>query len=375
MNNAKAGLYIHIPFCLSKCSYCSFYSVKSIRLIPEYIKSLQEEMKFYARSFSSIDTVYIGGGTPSVLSIEQIAAVLAAAAKHLPIARDSEITVEVNPGDVSPGYLEALHDLGINRLNLGIQSFRDEVLKLLGRRHSAEEAYISIAAARRAGFHNIGIDLISGINGVGYKLWKDTLRKAVGFAPEHISCYQLTLNKKSPLYKKYSLAGIKLPDEKTERNLFFITSSELENSGYIHYEVSNFSRGDEFRSRHNMKYWHHMPYLGLGPAAHSFLNGKRWWNKSSVIKYLTDIKNGVMPVENYEVLSEEQLRLETIFLGLRTKEGIDLKAYQKKYGTDFFAGKESLIADLLKNKLIKLENGFILPTRAGMAVADSLALI
>lgn len=332
-------------------------------------------MKFYARSFSSIDTVYIGGGTPSVLSIEQIAAVLAAAAKHLPIARDSEITVEVNPGDVSPGYLEALHDLGINRLNLGIQSFRDEVLKLLGRRHSAEEAYISIAAARRAGFHNIGIDLISGINGVGYKLWKDTLRKAVGFAPEHISCYQLTLNKKSPLYKKYSLAGIKLPDEKTERNLFFITSSELENSGYIHYEVSNFSRGDEFRSRHNMKYWHHMPYLGLGPAAHSFLNGKRWWNKSSVIKYLTDIKNGVMPVENYEVLSEEQLRLETIFLGLRTKEGIDLKAYQKKYGTDFFAGKESLIADLLKNKLIKLENGFILPTRAGMAVADSLALI
>ena len=375
MQDGQAGLYIHVPFCLSKCAYCSFYSIKSINLIPDYLGAIRKEIKFYSKDFHSFDTIYLGGGTPSLLSPEQLASIFSAIHKTYKIAADAEISLEANPGDISPEYLKALRSMGINRLNIGIQSFDDKLLQFLGRRHSANEAIVAIETARQAGFNNLGIDLIYGVQGRGIKSWKNTLLKAVSFFPEHISCYQLSIDTKTPLYKKYEQSGFSLPNENAQVEFFMTTAEILENAGYIHYEVSNFARTDYLKSRHNLKYWRHVPYLGLGPGAHSFLDQKRWWNKSSVRNYLEEIARDKMPVENSEDLTADQLQLEALFLGLRTKEGIDLRLYKQKYGIDILAEKKTIIEKLLENKLVKLESGFLIPTCAGLAVADSLALI
>jgi oxygen-independent coproporphyrinogen-3 oxidase len=375
MKPRKAGLYIHVPFCISKCGYCSFYSIKSLNLIPQYIEALKFEMEYYKGQFSSFDTIYFGGGTPSLLTTLQLAEILAVIRKYFRIDANSEITLEANAGDISLEYLKALRGTGINRLNIGIQSFDDKVLKFLGRRHTAKEAVSSIEAARKAGFDNLGIDLIYGIHGAGIKSWKKDLLKALSFAPEHISCYQLSLGINTPLDKQYSAQGWDLPDENMEHRFFLVTDEELKKAGYLHYEVSNFARSDKFKSRHNQKYWKHVPYLGLGPAAHSFLTNRRWWNKASAGTYIREISAGILPVEGTETLTNEQMQLEALFLGLRTSEGIDLRLYKTRYGEDLLTGKTDIIDELIKNKLVVLKNGFLRPTVAGMAVADSLALI
>ena len=375
MRKDQAGLYIHIPFCKSKCGYCSFYSIKSLNLIPDFIDALNKEMKFYSKLFTSFDTVYLGGGTPSLLSPQQLETILKTVGKFYRIDPHSEFTIEVNPGDVSLEYFRTLRLLGINRLNIGIQSFDDNILKFLGRRHNSAEAIAAINDSRKAGFDNIGIDLIYGVHGQNISLWKKTLQKALSHTPEHISCYQLSLETGTPLHKEYALQDISLPAEKEQLTFFQVTASELEKAGYIHYEVSNFARQESLKSKHNMKYWQHVPYLGLGPAAHSFLSNKRWWNTSAVKMYLNEIAQGKMPSENSETLSLEQLQLEDLFLGLRTSTGIDLKLYKTRYGTDLLEDKKTIIDALIKNKLMELKDGFLRPTRAGMAVADSLALI
>ena len=375
MDNNKAGLYLHVPFCVSKCGYCSFYSITSSQFISEFVSAIQTEMAFYQKTFRFFDTVYIGGGTPSLLSAGQIGEILNAVHCHFKIDRHAEITMEVNPGDVSLEYLQALHGLGVNRLNIGIQSFDNQLLKFLGRRHTAKEAVAAFAAARQAGFENIGVDIIYGIHGQEIESWKQTLQKVLTFSPEHLSCYQLSLDKKTPLYKDYRKDGLQLLTENEALNFFMTTARVLTDAGYIHYEVSNFARSDSFRSRHNVKYWCHAPYLGLGPAAHSFLGGNRWWNKAAVKTYLKDISEEKRPVKESEKLSMEQLALEALFLGLRTKDGINLNLYKTLYGSDLLAEKTQIIDELIKNKLLELKNGYLCPTLAGMAVADSLALI
>jgi putative oxygen-independent coproporphyrinogen III oxidase len=375
MKNEQAGLYIHIPFCKSKCGYCSFYSIKSLNLIPDFIDALKKEMKFYSKLFKSFDTVYLGGGTPSLLSPQQLESILKTVSKFYRIDLHAEITIEVNPGDVSLEYFRALRSLGINRLNIGIQSFDDQLLKFLGRRHSASNALVSMEAAREAGFSNIGIDLIYGVQHQNIKSWKKTLQKAITLKPEHISCYQLSLEPKTRLYSTYKEQGMKLPSNEHQAKYFFTTSEILENAGYLHYEVSNFARKECLKSKHNMNYWQHAPYLGLGPAAHSFLNNKRWWNKSAVTRYIKDIFQNKMPLEEQEFLTPAQLQFEALFLALRTHTGIDLNLYKTKYDADLLTDKKSIIGSLIKNSLVEIKNGFLRPTLAGMAVADSLALI
>jgi oxygen-independent coproporphyrinogen-3 oxidase len=373
--NEQAGLYIHIPFCKSKCGYCSFYSIKSLNLIPNFINALNNEMKFYGNIFKSFDTIYLGGGTPSLLSAQQIETILNSIGKLYKIDPHAEITLEVNPGEVSLEYFRDLHCLGINRLNIGIQSFDDQLLKFLGRRHSASNALASMEAARNAGFTNIGIDLIYGVQHQNLQSWEKTLQKAITLKPEHISCYQLSLAPKTPLYRAYSEEGLKLPSNEQQAKYSFSTAEILENADYLHYEVSNFAIEENLKSKHNMKYWQHLPYLGLGPAAHSFLGNKRWWNKSAVASYIKDISQDKMPVEEQEFLSSAQLQFEAFFLALRTHTGIDLNLYKTKYATDLLEDKKSIIASLIENDLVEIKDGFLRPTRAGMAVADSLALI
>jgi len=368
------GLYVHIPFCVSKCPYCGFYSVTDLSRIPAYLTALRREMDLCRRWVECFDTLYIGGGTPSVLPAEELEGLITALRGTFTIAAGAEITVETNPADITPGLLAELRRAGVNRLNIGVQAFDDATLAFLGRRHSSSQAVAAVQLARETGFPNIGLDLIYGLPPSSISAWLAALDKAVGLAPDHISCYQLTPEAGTPLAERCRLGEIILPGESLQADLFLKTSEFLEEKGYIHYEVSNFARpGAE--SRHNSKYWDHTPYLGLGPGAHSFRGRERRWNHPSLPGYLKDLAAGRPPVEAAEVLTDGQLRLEALFLGLRTKRGIDLKDYRRRYRYDLLTKKGKTIASLAEQGLAEIRNGFLRPTRAGMAVADSLALI
>jgi oxygen-independent coproporphyrinogen-3 oxidase len=375
MNLKTPGLYIHVPFCLSKCLYCDFYSSTSLSALPRYLDALSEEMAMYRSRFNLFDTVYIGGGTPSLLSPHQLENLLVRIRETFGLIPNAEITVETNPADLNRSYLESIRAVGINRINIGVQSFDQQVLGFLGRRHSVKQAISAVEASRRAGFHNMGLDLIYGVPGQAIDSWLGTLKQAVVFSPEHLSCYQLTLESKTPLGKRYRAGEFSLPGEALQYEFFMKTSQFLEEAGYIHYEVSNFARGAELASRHNQKYWDHSPYLGLGPAAHSFRDNRRWWNHYSVDQYLTAINAGILSTEEAESLTIEQLRLEALYLGLRTKKGLDLEDFKSRYHCDLFIEKNKMLNKLQEEGLISIRDGNLSPTPTGFAVADSLSQI
>jgi oxygen-independent coproporphyrinogen-3 oxidase len=265
--------------------------------------------------------------------------------------------------------------LGFNRLNVGVQSFDDNVLQFLGRRHSSEEALSAIEQSRWAGFHNLGLDLIYGIPGQDIESWLECLARAVALGPEHLSCYQLSVEKNTPLEKELARGKFSLPGEEQQYDFFMNTAEFLENSGYRHYEVSNFARGIKYFSRHNQKYWDHTPYLGLGPAAHSFLGNQRWWNYPALQQYLAEIQQARSPIQATEILTPEQLRLEAIYLGLRTRKGINLKDFLENYEYDLLAEKRGLLTRLQQEGFLAIEDDHVVPTRAGLVVADRLALL
>jgi oxygen-independent coproporphyrinogen-3 oxidase len=399
------GLYIHIPFCLRKCAYCGFYSITDHTLIPAYRSALRREMEIYRGWADSFDTLYIGGGTPSVLPEEDLEGLIADIQASFSIATDAEITVEANPADITESLLASLRRSGVNRLNIGVQSFDDDSLALLGRRHTAIQAIDAIQRVRDAGFVNIGLDLIYGLPSspagggtaamltVGTKptstqtgeavsseadrnfaSWLATLDTAIGMNADHLSCYQLTLEEKTPLAERCRRGELIIPGESRQADFFLRTAQILEERGYRHYEVSNFARPGR-ESRHNRKYWNHVPYLGLGPAAHSFSGRERRWNRGSVNAYIGDLESGREPIESREILSDEQLRLEALFLGFRTRRGICLEAFKIRYGRDLLADKRDMIEKLSAEGLVEIRDGFLRPTRSGMGVADSLALI
>ncbi len=379
MNEKFPGLYIHIPFCLSKCFYCDFYSSTSISAVPDFLDALFNEMEMYRMRFRSFDTVHIGGGTPSLLSPAQLKNILIKVRKNFDLISNTEIspeiTIETNPADLRQSFLESICEIGINRINIGVQSFDEKVLDFLGRRHSVKQAISAVETSREAGFRNLGLDLIYGAPGQDVESWLNTLKHAVGFSPEHISCYQLTLDAKTPLGIRYRAGEFPIPGEELQFEFFLKTSEFLEDAGYIHYEVSNFARGEEHASRHNQKYWDHSPYLGLGPSAHSFRRNQRWWNHRSLDQYLASIDAGNLPVEETETLTMEQLRLEALYLGLRTKKGISLQDFKNQYHYDLFIEKKKILAKLEEEGFISMGDGHLYPTQTGLAVADSLSLI
>ena len=376
MNMEKIpGLYIHIPFCFSKCLYCDFYSSTSISAVPDFLDALFKEMAMYRNRFNPFDTVYIGGGTPSLLSPQQLESILISLKENFNLISNAEITIETNPADLHQSFLESMRENGINRINIGIQSFNEKVLGFLGRRHSVRQAISAIEVSRKAGFHNIGLDLIYSVPAQDIGSWLDTLRQAVVFSPEHISCYQLTLEAKTPLGIRYQTGEFPIPGEELQYEFFMKTSEFLRDAGYIHYEVSNFARGKENTSRHNQKYWDHTPFLGLGPAAHSFQYNQRWWNHHSLDQYLATISAGNLPVEETETLTIEQLGLEALYLGLRTKKGIALQDFKNQYHYDLFTEKKKILAKLEEEGFISIKDGYLSPTQTGLAVADSLSLI
>jgi oxygen-independent coproporphyrinogen-3 oxidase len=369
------GIYIHIPFCIQKCDYCGFTSVTDRTLIPDFLMALHEETAGYRATWERFDTLYIGGGTPSVLNAADLERLIDDIRATFTITPDVEISVEINPGDAQGELLRQLRLMGVNRLNIGIQSLDDASLAFLGRRHTARQAAESLHLARKAGFANIGIDLIYGIPGQSMSRWHETLAEALSLRPDHIACYQLTAEAGTPLADRCRKGEVVLPGDTIQADYFLQTSHTLEESGYVHYEVSNFARTTETESRHNKKYWGHTPYLGLGPAAHSFDGSRRWWNIGSVAAYIHEIAAGRSPVSASELLTVEQMRLEALFLGFRTGRGVHLADYKSRFGQDLIREKESILKLLRREGLVEIRDGFLRPTRAGMAVADSLALI
>ena len=365
----NAGLYIHVPFCRAKCPYCDFYSTPALSLVDDWLHAVRKEAALYRNRFPTFDSLYFGGGTPTVLSDEAFRKLTSALRGLFTFAENTEITVEVNPEDVSPEKLEALKFCGVNRLSIGVQSFNDEELTFLKRRHSAKLSERAVKLSQSAGFENIGIDLIYLIPGQTGENWIHSLERALAFRPAHLSCYQMTFEEGTPLGRMKAEGKITVPDEETERRFFLLTSHLLQDHGYIHYEVSNFARDDASRSRHNGKYWRHVPYLGLGPAAHSFDGTTRWWNHRSVKQYCRALEEGSRPIEGSEVLTDEQFRLEKLYLGLRTSDGISL------HDACPASMRKTALASLEDSGLIRLDNDRIFPTLEGFLVADSLPLM
>ena len=368
-NSCLSGLYIHIPFCKTRCPYCDFYSITSAELIPTYLEALERDAGLYKDSFTSFDSLYLGGGTPSLLTGAQIASLAKRVRRHFSFASETEFTLEANPDDISPEKLRLWRDLGANRLSLGAQSFNEAELAFLQRRHTAAQTLAALSLIRAAGFENLGLDLIYGLPGQTPDAWLRTLEQALACAPEHLSCYQLTLAPGTPLSRRAVRGRVALPDEEAQRTLFLLTCEFLEDRGYLQYEVANFARGEEYFCRHNLKYWQRLPYLGLGPAAHSFQGGRRWWNHRGLAGYAAALAAGRAPLAGREALTPEQVRLETLYLGFRTREGVDLEVIQSQ------SGWGPVLSRLRAAGLLRLTNGRVAATPRGLVVADRLPLL
>jgi putative oxygen-independent coproporphyrinogen III oxidase len=366
---AHPGLYVHVPFCQSKCPYCDFFSIPSLEWVPHWLQGIQQEACHYRELFAPFDSLYLGGGTPSLLADTQLTALLNCLWSSFEFVADSEITIEVNPDDLNPERLKRFRDLGVNRISIGAQSFHDEELQILRRRHSVGQTHRALEWVRAAGFANVGVDLMYGLPGQTLAGWLKNLEHALEFHPEHISCYQLTIAESTPFGKMLAEERITPLSEEQARTFFLLTSQFLEERGYIHYEVSNFALSEQYLARHNCKYWRHVPYLGLGPAAHSFHGDRRWGNVAALDSYCQQLAAGVPPVAECESLSASQLWLETLSLGFRTRAGIDLASFHD------VPGAAGVLHELELAGLVQVQNARVVPTRTGLLVADSLPLL
>ncbi len=320
--SAAPGLYVHVPFCRTKCPYCAFASTTDRGAIPRWLAAIGREAERRASRLTGFDTLYIGGGTPSSLPDETLPELLSTLDHALTLADGREVTVEVNPGDLEPGRATRLRSLEVNRISLGIQSLDDGELGMLGRRHDARQAREAFGTLRAAGFTNLSIDIIGGLPGQDVASRLASMREAVALGPDHLSCYELTIEEGTPLSRSVARGEVELPDEDCLTDGAMAVAELLAEHGYVQYEVSSYARDAAHRCQHNLKYWRHVPYVGLGPAAHSFDGAERWWNYRAVGPYADRLLQGSSAVEGRDPLSEEQLRVERLGLGLRTTDGI-----------------------------------------------------
>ena len=327
-----AGIYLHIPFCKKACHYCNFHFSTSLQLKNEFIDALLKEIQLQQDFLGGkeVQSIYFGGGTPSLLAENELGAILDLLHQRFNISPSAEITLEANPDDITAEKVSAWRESGINRLSIGIQSFYEEHLLWMNRAHSATQALECISIARQGGIANMTIDLIYGIPCLTDEQWASNVQRAIEFGIPHLSCYALTVEPKTALdalIRKNKLADIN-PDDQARQ--FLLLTELLEQAGYEHYEISNFARPG-FRSRHNSSYWQGVPYLGLGPSAHSYANGKRQWNIASNIRYIESIRAGEIPFEE-ELLTTTQQYNEYIMTALRTLEGINFAEVTRRFG-------------------------------------------
>jgi oxygen-independent coproporphyrinogen III oxidase len=382
-----ASLYLHIPFCEHKCIYCDFYSiapgeglVRSELPTGRFLEALKKEIELRAASSNpeiSYETIFFGGGTPSLLASRELGGIMQQLSGHFSISPNAEITVETNPGTVNRQKLQEFRSLGINRLSIGVQSFHDDDLQFLTRIHSSEVAKTCVQDAFASGFENVSLDLIFSLPSQTTERWISNLDQAMDLNPTHISCYSLIVESNTPLFRMVESKQVSLLSAETDAELYEITIAYLTGRGYAQYEVSNFAKPG-FTSRHNKSYWDHSDYLGFGPSAHSFMikgqhtgGPERSWNVANLSDYCAILERGQLPVIGMEHLAVHQLVEEEIFLGLRS-EGIDLARYREMFGKDLVMENKLKVRDLLEASLAVVENGKLRLTAKGYPLCDEI---
>ncbi|MDD4149905.1 MAG: radical SAM family heme chaperone HemW [Bacteroidales bacterium] len=366
-----SGIYIHIPFCKSKCSYCDFYSVANSKKVEDFISALLKEIEIRKDHLSdkNIETIYFGGGTPSQLDVRDIEIIINELTKHYRIEPTAEISFEANPDDLNINYLQELKYIGINRLSIGLQSLDDDILKFLRRRHTAEVAIESVENANKYGFDNISVDLIYGIPGLSEKMWQETLHKTFKLPIEHLSAYHLGIEKNTLMYRQLKENKFQIIEEESSYrqycDLLVISSSY----GINQYEISNLAKS-KYKSKHNSSYWQRTEYLGFGPSAHSYYQNQRAFNVSDINLYCEKI---IRSEEHYqtEILSITDQMNETIMLSLRTVEGLNIENFENNFGEKQTNRLKSNLKSI-ESSNYNLEDGFIRLTPKGMFVSDDI---
>ncbi|WP_051285151.1 radical SAM family heme chaperone HemW [Aequorivita capsosiphonis] len=371
INTAEASLYIHIPFCKQACHYCDFHFSTSLKKKGELVNALCKELMLRKDEIGGkVETIYLGGGTPSLLSSEELQQIFDAIYKNYSVSKTPEITIEANPDDLTPTLIQELANSPINRLSIGIQSFFQEDLKLMNRAHNATEALECIKEAKKY-FENISIDLIYGIPGMTNERWKKNLEIALSLNVPHLSCYALTVEPRTAL-KKFIDKGIVPPvDEDISKQHYEILVEETEKAGLDNYEFSNFGKTG-FHSRNNTAYWEGKPYLGIGPSAHGYDGKSRSWNVSNNTKYIKSIEAGILPSKS-ETLSIEDKYNEYIMTGLRTKKGVSLEKVESEFGITYSEYLLKQAENPLQNELLILENLTLKVSKKGKFLSDGIA--
>ncbi|MGQ9897868.1 MAG: radical SAM family heme chaperone HemW [Acidobacteriota bacterium] len=375
------GVYVHFPFCVTKCTYCAFvtrsYDVSSA---DRYLAALETEIQHFPKTcataplaFSTyqVDTLYFGGGTPSRMTPSQLARVLLACQAVFDFVPGGEITLEVNPGDVTPQRLAAYHNLGINRLSLGVQSFFDRDLALTGRDHDAQAARQAVQVARQVGFDNVSLDLIAGLPGQTLADWRANLQEALALEPEHLSLYLLEVKDGTTLSRQMVAGRVTLPDEDLAADMYLLTLEILGEAGFEAYEISNFARPG-YRARHNLKYWMDLPYVAFGVGAHGYDGAERYWNADRLEDYFTAVQHRQHAVVARTQRTPHEQWHEALMLGLRLEEGIDPAALQASYGIDLWCDYAATIQELQSAGLLTVTGGRIHLTRRGRLLSNEV---
>ena len=365
-----AGIYVHVPFCSSRCVYCGFYSTTGLELRERYVDAVCKEIKSLSpappKEEGSLGTIYLGGGTPSQLTIPQLQQIFDTIYIYNKVENDAEVTIEMNPDDVNKETAEALRKLPVNRISMGAQTFSDERLRFLRRRHNASQVKEAVETLRQAGFKNISIDLMYGFPNQTLEEWKADIEKALELDVEHISTYCLMYEEGTALYKLLEQGKVAEIDEELERKMYYTLIDRLEAAGYEHYEISNFARPG-FRSRHNSSYWQGIPYIGIGAAAHSYDIETRSWNIADIRQYIRGIEQGQRLYES-ETLDEDTRYNDAVTVALRTCEGLDLSKLTPKQRTYCLANAQRH----MDAKLLKLQDHHLSLTKEGLFVSDMI---
>jgi oxygen-independent coproporphyrinogen-3 oxidase len=367
------GLYVHIPFCETKCIYCDFYSVDTVRQYDDFLSALHMEISMRADAIPDdmvFHSIFFGGGTPSLLTELQMGGVLDALRARFRFEESAEISVECNPGTVDTAKLRGYRAAGVNRLSFGVQSFHADDLQFLSRIHSAQEAEAAIHAAHEVGISNVNLDLMFSLPGQTPDRWLYNLERARMLGTTHLSCYSLTVEQGTPLARMVQNGMVGMPLEESDAALFELTMDTLERWGFHQYEVSNYAK-DGYACRHNLTYWRHEDYLGFGPSAHSTWQKRRWWNVSNLQKYLDAVHSGRLPEAGGELLDLPTLRFEYIYLRLRS-EGIDLEEFMRLFGTDLHTDNRAFIDRCIADSKLQIADGRLQLTRSGVVVCDEI---
>ena len=372
----ELGIYVHIPFCKQKCYYCDFISyANNEEKIDEYIKALKKEIKEESKNISKeeyiINTIYIGGGTPSYIDEKYISEIVNEIKENYNVEKEVEITLEVNPGTVNEEKLQAYKQIDINRLSIGLQSTKNKLLNQIGRIHTYEEFVDCYNLARKVGFENINVDLMLGLPNQTLKDIEESLKEIINLNPEHISFYSLIVEENTPIEKMLEQGKMTLPDEELERKMYWNAKKILEKNNYIHYEISNFAKKD-YESKHNLNCWNQKEYLGFGVAAHSYFKDKRYCNANCIQEYCKNINEGKLNKNRdiCEIQTEEEKKKEYMLLGLRKIEGIDIQEFKNKFVENPIYIFRKELKKMVNEDLIEIDLNQIKLTKKGLDLAN-----